>query len=109
METAPAGSLPPARHRQAFVFLLSDANLERYGIRPEQLARELTAEPKVGRRPTAWPANRVAGKPRGRLTAWLHAPANALAARSAQREWCMAARMAHDEQIIAEHIPRRVA
>ena len=27
--------------------MLSDANLERYGIRPEQLARELTAEPKV--------------------------------------------------------------
>ena len=32
---------------EAFVFLLSDANLERYGIRPQQLAAELTANPKV--------------------------------------------------------------
>jgi hypothetical protein len=32
---------------EAFVFVLSDANLERYGIRPEQLASELTANPKV--------------------------------------------------------------
>ena len=39
-----------ARHTDAderFVFLLSDANLERYGIRPSDLARELTANPKV--------------------------------------------------------------
>ena len=28
---------------EAFVFVLSDANLERYGIRPSDLAKELTA------------------------------------------------------------------
>ena len=32
---------------ERFVFLFSDANLERYGIRPHELARELTANPKV--------------------------------------------------------------
>ena len=32
---------------EAFVFVLSDANLERYGIRPSDLADELTANPKV--------------------------------------------------------------
>ena len=32
---------------EAFVFVLSDANLERYGIRPSDLAKELTAHPKV--------------------------------------------------------------
>ena len=32
---------------EAFVFVLSDANLERYGIRPGDLAKELTADPKV--------------------------------------------------------------
>ena len=32
---------------EAFVFILSDANLERYGIRPSDLAKELTANPKV--------------------------------------------------------------
>jgi len=32
---------------EAFVFVLSDANLERYGIRPEHLAQELVANPRV--------------------------------------------------------------
>lgn len=32
---------------EAFVFLLSDANLERYGIQPSELARVLTSEPRV--------------------------------------------------------------
>ncbi len=39
-----------ARHTDAderFVFLLSDANLERYGIRPTALASVLSANPSV--------------------------------------------------------------
>jgi len=32
---------------EGFVFLLSDANLERYGVRPQQLAAALTSHPKV--------------------------------------------------------------
>ena len=32
---------------EAFVFVLSDANLERYGIRPSDFAEALTSHPKV--------------------------------------------------------------
>ena len=51
--SAPASPRPPAqvaRHTDAderFVFLLSDANLERYGIRPTALASVLSANPSV--------------------------------------------------------------
>jgi len=40
-----ASRLPEAD--EAFVFLLSDANLERYGVRPQQLATALTSNHKV--------------------------------------------------------------